>query len=140
MSAVGGMQDWNYLNSNCFEITLELGCFKYPFTKDLPSYWDANKYALLVFMAQVPIRVHLYNRDINLHNLIIKLTTYSIRHSNKLKKIHLLVKPIIQKYCSLFINIQTLDTSQSSKLKLKTTFPVSLSLKYEATGSRVYFL
>ena len=49
----GGMQDWNYLHSNCFEITVEVGCQKYPFAKDLQSYWVANEYSLLVFMAQV---------------------------------------------------------------------------------------
>ena len=49
----GGMQDWNYLHSNCFELTVELGCWKYPYTKDLQSYWKANEYALLVFMGQV---------------------------------------------------------------------------------------
>ena len=50
---LGGMQDWNYLHSNCFEITIELGCVKYPYEKDLPGYWTANEYALLVFMGQV---------------------------------------------------------------------------------------
>lgn len=49
----GGMQDWNYLNTNCFEITIELGCTKFPLEKDLPSYWAANKFALLEYMGQV---------------------------------------------------------------------------------------
>ncbi|KAH9525525.1 hypothetical protein Btru_001621 [Bulinus truncatus] len=49
----GGMQDWNYLFTNCFELTLELGCTKFPLAKDLPSYWNANKDSLLVFMGQV---------------------------------------------------------------------------------------
>lgn len=32
------MQDWNYLQTNCFEVTIELGCVKYPFEKDLPKF------------------------------------------------------------------------------------------------------
>lgn len=47
------MQDWNYLHSNCFEITVELGCVKYPPANELPQYWAANKYSLLVFIGQV---------------------------------------------------------------------------------------
>ncbi|ESO98160.1 hypothetical protein LOTGIDRAFT_226642 [Lottia gigantea] len=52
-SVSGGMQDWNYVHTNCFEITIELGCYKYPKATDLPAYWDANKFALLVYMGQV---------------------------------------------------------------------------------------
>ncbi|XP_028274597.1 carboxypeptidase D [Parambassis ranga] len=49
----GGMQDWNYLNTNCFEVTIELGCVKYPLAKELPKYWEQNRRALLQFLHQV---------------------------------------------------------------------------------------
>lgn len=47
------MQDWNYLNTNCFEVTIELGCIKYPLAKELPIYWEQNRRALLQFIHQV---------------------------------------------------------------------------------------
>ncbi|KAK2525433.1 carboxypeptidase D [Columba livia] len=49
----GGMQDWNYLHTNCFEVTIELGCVKYPKAEDLPKYWEQNRRSLLQFMKQV---------------------------------------------------------------------------------------
>ncbi|XP_041734197.2 carboxypeptidase D [Coregonus clupeaformis] len=49
----GGMQDWNYLNTNCFEVTIELGCVKYPKAQHLPLYWDQNRRALLQYIHQV---------------------------------------------------------------------------------------
>ncbi|KAF7244400.1 Carboxypeptidase D [Varanus komodoensis] len=49
----GGMQDWNYLHTNCFEVTIELGCVKYPKAEELPKYWEQNRRALLQFMKQV---------------------------------------------------------------------------------------
>uniref|UniRef100_A0A8C5YRJ0 Carboxypeptidase D n=1 Tax=Marmota marmota marmota TaxID=9994 RepID=A0A8C5YRJ0_MARMA len=49
----GGMQDWNYLHTNCFEVTIELGCVKYPFEKDLPRFWEQNRRSLIQFMKQV---------------------------------------------------------------------------------------
>lgn len=52
-SVDGGMQDFNYLNSNCFEITIEQGCFKYPYENRLEGIWKANKEAMLVYMEEV---------------------------------------------------------------------------------------
>ncbi|XP_017568066.1 carboxypeptidase Z [Pygocentrus nattereri] len=52
-SIAGGMADFNYLHTNCFEITVELGCDKFPFEEDLYMGWEENKEALLSFMESV---------------------------------------------------------------------------------------
>ncbi|KAL9950766.1 hypothetical protein ACROYT_G043323 [Oculina patagonica] len=52
-SLSGGMQDYNYVHSNCFEITLELGCDRFPKSSDLEKYWLDNKKALIEFTQQV---------------------------------------------------------------------------------------
>jgi len=46
----GGMQDYNYVHSNCFEITFELSCCKIPSSRELLKEWDNNKEALLQFL------------------------------------------------------------------------------------------
>lgn len=53
----GGMQDYNYVHSNCFEITLELSCCKYPSAHELPTEWHNNKESLLYYMEQVHIGI-----------------------------------------------------------------------------------
>ncbi|KAL7976398.1 hypothetical protein Chor_015462 [Crotalus horridus] len=52
-SFTGGMADFNYLHTNCFEITLELGCEKFPLPDELYKLWHENKEALLKFMEMV---------------------------------------------------------------------------------------
>ncbi|KAF5907067.1 carboxypeptidase Z-like [Clarias magur] len=49
-SIAGGMGDFNYLHTNCFEITVELGCDKFPEEDDLHTGWRENKEALLTFL------------------------------------------------------------------------------------------
>ena len=46
----GGMQDYNYLSSNCFEVTIELGCNKFPAGKLLPKLWKDNINAFYEFI------------------------------------------------------------------------------------------
>lgn len=49
----GGMQDYNYYKTNCFEITLELGCCKYPPALYIKPYWYANREPLLKYVELV---------------------------------------------------------------------------------------
>lgn len=52
-SFAGSMQDFNYLHTNCFEVTVELGCDKFPAEEELYTAWQENKEALLTYMESV---------------------------------------------------------------------------------------
>lgn len=47
------MQDFNYLHTNCFEVTVELGCDKFPPQEELFLGWHENHEALIAFMEAV---------------------------------------------------------------------------------------
>ncbi|XP_069059550.1 carboxypeptidase Z [Pleurodeles waltl] len=49
-SFAGGMPDFSYLHTNCFELTIEVGCEKFPTEDELYTAWQDNKEALLSLM------------------------------------------------------------------------------------------
>ncbi|KII68346.1 Carboxypeptidase D [Thelohanellus kitauei] len=59
----GGMQDFNYVYTNCYEITLELGCIKFPDASLLPTYWQENREALLNLIQKVHMGIKGLVRD-----------------------------------------------------------------------------
>merc|ERR1719510_886632 len=49
----GGMQDFNYLWSNCFEITIEVSCLKNPPESKLNEQWSKNKKSIIQYLMKV---------------------------------------------------------------------------------------
>lgn len=47
------MNDFSYLHTNCFELSMFLGCDKFPHESDLAYEWEKNREAMLIFMEQV---------------------------------------------------------------------------------------
>eukprot|EP01135_Chromosphaera_perkinsii_P008466 Nk52_evm34s1360 gene=Nk52_evmTU34s1360 len=49
----GGMQDWNYLHTDCFEILIEMACCKFPAAEKLKQEFEDHYYSLFAFATQV---------------------------------------------------------------------------------------
>ncbi|XP_078107819.1 uncharacterized protein aebp1b [Sander vitreus] len=49
----GSMNDFSYLHTNCFELSVFLGCDKFPHQIELAYEWEKNREAMLIFMEQV---------------------------------------------------------------------------------------
>ncbi|XP_006832316.1 PREDICTED: adipocyte enhancer-binding protein 1 [Chrysochloris asiatica] len=49
----GTINDFSYLHTNCLELSVYLGCDKFPHESELSREWENNKEALLTFMEQV---------------------------------------------------------------------------------------
>ena len=81
-SVKGGMQDYNYITSNCFEITVEQGCYKYPYASALSGIWDDNKSAMLSFIKQVHVGVKGFVTDTDCNPLVNASVAVSGRDHN----------------------------------------------------------
>ncbi|XP_057698389.1 carboxypeptidase Z isoform X1 [Corythoichthys intestinalis] len=77
----GGMSDFNYLHTNCLEITVELGCDKFPPEVELYPEWKRNKEALLSFVESVHRGIKGVVKDVDGNG--IKDATISVRGIRK---------------------------------------------------------
>ncbi|XP_048463915.1 carboxypeptidase M-like [Rhincodon typus] len=53
----GGMQDFNYIWGQCFELTVELSCCKNPPASHLEEYWHENQESLINFLKLVHLGI-----------------------------------------------------------------------------------
>ncbi|XP_074547215.1 adipocyte enhancer-binding protein 1 [Halichoeres trimaculatus] len=78
---VGSMNDFSYLHTNCFELSIFLGCDKFPHESELPLEWENNREALLSFIEQVNRGIKGVVRDVEGNPLAnATITVEGIRH------------------------------------------------------------
>lgn len=51
-TVAGSLNDFSYLHTNCFELSIYVGCDKFPHVSQLPDEWENNRESLIVFMEQ----------------------------------------------------------------------------------------
>ncbi|XP_078273433.1 carboxypeptidase M-like isoform X2 [Rhinoraja longicauda] len=72
----GGMQDFNYIVGQCFELTIELSCCKNPPASELENFWNETQISLLDFFQLVHLGVKgqvLYSDGKPIENAIVKV-------------------------------------------------------------------
>ncbi|XP_069773839.1 LOW QUALITY PROTEIN: inactive carboxypeptidase-like protein X2 [Narcine bancroftii] len=63
--SVGTMNDFCYLHTNCFQLSIYIGCDKFPHQSELPKEWENNQEALLHFMEQIHRGLKGFVRDLD---------------------------------------------------------------------------
>ncbi|KAG0495947.1 hypothetical protein HPP92_000638 [Vanilla planifolia] len=63
----GGMQDWNYINRGCFELTLEISDEKWPKAVELQTLFEHNRMSMLNLVASV-VKTGIHGKIFSLDN------------------------------------------------------------------------
>ncbi|XP_075711125.1 carboxypeptidase M isoform X2 [Rhinoderma darwinii] len=121
----GGMQDYNYIFSQCIEITLEVSCCKYPEPSTLQGFWNDNKVSVIEYMKQVHMGIKGQVLDMNgipIQNAIVdvqgrkRICPY---RTNKNGEYYLLLLPGTYTFNVTMLNksmVQNITISKSSSL------------------------
>ncbi|EMP30207.1 Carboxypeptidase M [Chelonia mydas] len=118
----GGMQDYNYIWGQCFEITLELSCCKYPPANQLQAFWNDNKAALIEYIKQVHLDLP---TDLSGASICTAAT------EPKSPKIETCVHPVFGKW------IPVGSRSIQGPLRSQTNIPASVSILWVQEGKGV---
>ncbi|XP_023728257.1 carboxypeptidase SOL1 [Lactuca sativa] len=95
----GGMQDWNYIFADCFELTLEISDNKWPPANELRMIWQHNKRSMLHLVASIVksgVHGRIFSSDCGEPlpaTVAIKDINYTIKASERLADYHRLLAP-----------------------------------------------
>ncbi|KAL5779034.1 hypothetical protein ACOSQ2_009771 [Xanthoceras sorbifolium] len=95
----GGMQDWNYIQVSCFELTLEISDNKWPNANELPTIWEYNKMSMLNLVASL-VKTGLHGRIFSSDNgrplpgsIMIMGINYTVNAGRAFADFHRLIAP-----------------------------------------------
>ncbi|XP_051856997.1 carboxypeptidase M [Antechinus flavipes] len=137
----GGMQDYNYIWAQCFEITLEVSCCKYPPEETLQDFWNNNQYSLIDYIKQVHLGVKGQVFDVNNNPIPNAIVESSDRkhicpyRTNKFGEYYLLLLPgsytinaTVPGYTSVLKQVTIPDNSKNlSALRVDFHFPFQVN-------------
>ena len=137
------MQDFNYVHSNCFEITIELTCCKYPDRSTLVTEWENNKESMLKYMEAVHLGVKgIVTDQINgepIENAAIKVTgNAKIVYTTKRGEYWRLLKP--GKNYEIIVSAKGYITSQPTSVIFSqklTPLEYNVTLLHESDEEKI---
>lgn len=122
------MNDFSYLHTNCFELSMYVGCDKFPHESELPEEWENNRESLLVFMEQV-------QRQSSPHNSHIHTGKPVRTQASHINTCLFIISELFQEYGSLYLTINLFLLFFSLKYLLKR---INVSVPHELITSSTH--